>query len=101
MLILPQGRRDELPCLPHLAQRGETGDSDSEQPHRSFPINKPGKQYVEDRQHLLRQLEVLLAATGPGHQLERTPTHLKRQRPAGEAQFGQAVLHLLSHPSSH
>ena len=57
-------------------------------------MDQSRKQRAEDGQHLLRQLEALLAATGPGHQLERTPPHFERQRLPGYAQFGQAVLHL-------
>ena len=73
MLIMPQGRHDDLPCSPHLVWGDETGDGDPKQPHGSFSINQFGKQRAEDGQHLLRQLEALLTATGPGHQLERAP----------------------------
>src|SRR5215469_2988473 len=90
LLILPQGRCDDLSCSPRLIGRDETGDGNPKQPHGSFPINQSGKQCTEDGQHLLRQLEALLTAAGPGHQLERAPAHLERQRLAGDPQFGRS-----------
>ena len=94
MLILPQGRRDDLPCPPHLVRGDETGDGDPKQPHGSFPINQSGKQRAEDGQHLLCHLEALCAAGSSGHQFERAPADLERQRSPGDPQFGQAALHL-------
>src|SRR5713226_3132614 len=73
VLILPQGRRDDLPCSMRLVRGEEAGDNDPKQLHGPFPINKPGKQGAEDGLHLLCQLEALLAAGGPGHQLEAAP----------------------------
>jgi len=94
MPFVPKGRHNKLPCSLHFVLGDETRHSDPKETWRSSPINQLGKQSTEDGQHLLSRLETLGPAGGSGHQLECAPADLECQRPAGDAQFGQAVLYL-------
>ncbi len=90
VLILPQGRHDDLPCSTNLVRGDEVGDDDSKQPHSPFVINQPGKHCAEDGLNLLCHLEALCAAGSSGHQLERAPADLERQRLPGDPPTPQA-----------
>src|SRR5258708_12895030 len=95
----PQGRHVDLPCPLHLFKGDETGYDNSEQPHSSFLVDQPGKQHMENGQHLLRQLKALVAARCPGYQLEGAPAHLERQRLPPDAQVVHATPDLVcKHP---